>query len=337
MNPTNAGIPTVKPTIALKRTEVSSSPEINFLSEADFRKFVPTGISVKIETPIEKVASSALFGINIDGFIPPFNLSGSFFGKAMKNLFPVKPVTGINNVDIRWQMSGIPEIANYLSNRVISGNVGIGMRNTSNTSQPGNLFVAQASGMARKFYPSVTVDLGLDFVNGSTSTLDYSYDSFDLVDLSLNRNFSITPIRRDPLIKTDLARKIAFIHAFNTNPTTPAALNELEVFQNHFLEDWLLIDILNTLPNSSVNELYIDIFFDYSRVQFYTPLLPFIPLGPVTLAGTIMDVTKTVDQDFNFSQTQIEIIPQRRNLLDKLKILEKSDTCTKKNPQSITM
>lgn len=331
MNPTNSGIPTIKPTIALKRAEVSSSPEINFLSEADFRKFVPTGISVKIDTPIEKVASSALFGVNIDGFIPPFNLSPRFFGKAMKNLFPVKAVTGINSVEIRWAMSGIPEIANYLSNRVISGNVGIGMRNTSNTTQPGNLFFAQASGMARKFYPSVTADLGLDFSNGSTSVLDYSYDSFNLVDLSLNRNFSLTPIRRDPLIKTDLAQKIAFINNLDNS------LNQLELFQNQFLEDWILVDILNTLPNSSVNEIYIDIFFDYSRVQFYTPLLPFIPLGPTSFAGAIMDVTKTVFQPFTFSQTQVVLIPQANISLEKLKIVEKSETCNKKNPKSIIM
>jgi hypothetical protein len=335
MYPTNSGIPTVKPTIALKRPEVSSSPEINILNSSDFRKFVPTGISVRINTPLEKVASNALFGINIDGFIPPFNLSPNCFGKVMKNLFPVKVVTGITSVQVNWQMSGIPEIVNYLSNRVVAGNVGIGIRCTSNTSQPGNLLVAQASGMARKFYHSTTVDQGLSFLNGSTSALDYSYDSFELVDLSLNRNFSITPIRRDPLIKMDLAEKLNFINNFNTAPTLAPEANILEVFQNQFLEDWILVDILNTLPTTNTNEIYLDLFFDYSRVQFYTPLLPFLPIGPYNFAGRIMDVNKTVGLDFNFSQSQIILIPiTELRQLEELKILEKSETRNEENPES---
>jgi type 1 fimbria pilin len=332
MYPTNSGIPTVKPTIALKRMDKSSCPEVNFLSEADFKKFIPSGISVKIETPLEKVASNALFGVNIDGFTPPFNISPNCFGKVMKNLFPVKVVTGITNVQVSWQMSGIPEMVNYLSNRVVAGNVGIGVRCTSNTSQPGNFIVAQASGMARKFYPAVSVDQGLTFQNGSTSALDYSYDSFELADLSLNRNFSITPVRRDPLVKMDLAQKLNFINSFNTPATLAPDSNRLEIFENQFLEDWILIDILNTLPSTNTNEVYLDLFFDYSRVEFYTGMLPFLPIGPYDFAGRIMDVNKTVAQDYNFNQAQIVIIPDSN--LDKLKMEETSETCMKKNPQS---
>jgi len=332
MYPTNSGIPTRKPTIVLKRPEVSSCPEIKFLSEEDFKKFVPTGISIQIKTPLQKVASNALFGINIDGFIPPFNIAPGCFGKVMKNLFPVKVVSGVTSVQVNWQMSGIPEIVNYMSNRVIAGNVGIGARCTSNTSQPGNLLVAQASGMARKFYPAISEDLGLAFVNGSTSALDYSYDSFELVDLSLNRNFSITPVRRDPLVETDLAQKLNFINSYNLPATLAQDVNRLQVFQNQFLEDWILIDILNTLPTTNTNEVYLDMFFDFSRVQFYTGLLPFLPIGPYDAAGRIMDVSKTVALDFNFNQGQIDLVPISE--LDELKIPETSETRKKKNPKS---
>lgn len=319
MNPTNSGIPTIKPTMTLKSDDVSSCPEINVLTAQDFKRFVPTGISVQIPLPIAKTGGNALFGVNIDGFIPPFNLAPNAFLQLWKNLYPVRLVNPNSGIIVTQVSTTIPEITNYLSNRVIAGNVGLGVRITSNTSQSGNLLVAQASGVIRQWYSKQQPDRGLYFLNGSVSAQDYSYDAFDLVDLSLNRNFSVTPIRRDPLIKTDLAQKLLTTNLYELDPVTPQSFANIDVRQSQFLEDWLLFDILTSLPDSTTNELHMSFFFDYSTVQFYTPLLPMIPTAPISNAQRIVNVTATVAQTTG-NQSNIVFVPNSFSKLEEKKI-----------------
>lgn len=278
-------------TSVIKTSPSTPSPELMSISEQDLRKFVPTGITVKIPTPFFKISTTALFGINVDGFIPPYNINSPSDNPSpiWMNLFPVQPTPEGKrlNVDVRQEMSQMPAIANYLSHRAISGNVGIGIRVSSNTAMTGNFYVSQATGVMRDYYINVsgttnasTYD-GLRFLNASHSGIDYAQDSCAIFDVSLNRNLSITPIRRDVTQKTDLAQKFLFI----TNQNLLESETQAEIYNigaSQFVEDWLLFTPVSDFSGVSANVLSFTVFFDYSRVNFYTPMLPMIPFPPVS-------------------------------------------------------
>jgi len=289
MNPSNAGQALPNPTLALKRPDLTSTPEIDELSPADFKKFFYTGISAVVDTPIVKDDRSAIFAVNIDGFIPPVNSKDPYFGLWLKNFFPVQPFLSSQSfVKIRQEVSSIPAQALYLSHRVVAGNIGLGIRVASNTGQAGNLIVSQASGIKRNYYAEPTPYAGLQMLNMTHAPIDYNFASFMLGDLSLNRNISITPIRRDPTIQTDLARKLVYLNATITN-------EQINVFAGQYLEDWLLFGFLSDVPNQNANQVTFSFFFDFSRVQFYTPMLPVIPTIPVDRERQILLVSKTLE------------------------------------------
>lgn len=154
---TPIGITQSSPTLDIKSIEINSIPEIKSVSEEDFRKYVPTGITLTINTPFVKTSRDALFGINIDGFIPQYNMQS--YLQTLKNHFPVQVFPhALPFCSVTQEMCGMPAMVNYLSHRFVSGNVGIGLRITSNTSQPGNMLVSQATGCVREFYPIVKRD-----------------------------------------------------------------------------------------------------------------------------------------------------------------------------------
>lgn len=283
---TPIGITQPSPTLDIKSIEVNSIPEIKSVSEEDFRKFVPTGITLTINTPFTKTSRDALFGINIDGFIPQYNMKS--YIDTLKNHFPVQVFPHAQLIcSVTQEMCGIPAMVNYLSHRFISGNVGVGLRITSNTSQPGNMLVSQATGCAREFYSKNKAYTGLRFMNVSPSSLDFAQNSFAVVDFSLIRNLSITTMRHDPLKKQDLAMKILRTAELET----PSGQNQIRDYNNlasQFLEDWLLFTPLTSFPNSVGSQIHISVFFDFSTVQFETPLLPFVPFNTLDAAKQIL-------------------------------------------------
>lgn len=288
-----AGINLSTPTELLKGVDTLPTPEINILDETDFKRFVYTGISIVIDTPLVKNSRNALFGINIDGFIPNYNYRENAWQQIYKNLFPVQPFLNSHTFVRTFQEQiSLPQQFLYASHRFISGNVGIGMRISSNTAQTGNLLITQASSMVRRYYSNSEAWAGLSFQNGSESTSDYAVGNFVLGDISLNRNISITPIRKDPLVKTDLARKLSLINVWPTM-STQAAFNTFNIHANQFAEDWLLVGILSSLPNSAASQITISFFFDYSQVQFYTPLLPIIRFPPGNFGRQILHVSQS--------------------------------------------
>lgn len=277
-------------TSVIKNSPSTPSPQIVQISEADMRKFVPTGITVLLPLPFVKISTASLFAINVDGFIPPYNLHSPKAGTPtpiFMNLFPVQPTQEGKRlgVKIHQEMAQIPAIANYLSHRVVSGNVGIGIRVSSNTAMTGNFYVSQASGVMRDFYvnSSTTTNAekydGLRFLNASHSGIDYAQDSCSVLDVSLNRNLSITPIRRDVTQKTDLAQKFLFVCDENLK-SNAAQVERYNVGASQFVEDWLLFTPVSDFSGIAANTLSFTMFFDYSRVNFYTPMLPLIPFPP---------------------------------------------------------
>lgn len=294
MNSLIAGIDQTKPTEFLKRVDTESIPEINILNESDWRRFVYTGISVRIDTPLVKNTRNALFAINIDGFIPPYVLSETFFSQCYKNLFPVQPFRStVGFVKILQEQIGLPQMTNYTSHRFVSGNVGVGLRISSNTAQTGNFLISQASGNQRNYYSSNETYNGLRSSNTSEAMSDFAVGNFVVGDISLNRNISITPIRRDPLIRTDLAQKLNTVSTLGVINSLVAQQTR-NTMSSQFLEDWLYVGILSDLPNSANSQITISIFFDYSQVIFETPLIPIISLPPLNFGKQILDVSTSL-------------------------------------------
>lgn len=328
MNPTNAGENLSSPTMMLKQPDLTSTPEIDEINELDFRRFIYTGISATIDLPLVKNSRNALFGVNIDGFIPPWNSNDVAWGLMLKNYYPVQPFSNsIEICKIRQEMGMIPEQAMYLSHRVIGGNVGIGVRLSSNTGQSGNVIIAQASGVLKYPYTNNTQYTGMQFLNMSSSPIDYTYSSFMLGDVSLNRNISITPIRRDPTIQTDLAKKL-----YHLRTPTFATQEIHNVFNSQYQEDWLLFGILSNMANNNSNQLTFSFFFDYSQVQFYYPLLPTISTAPTNFEQQILEVTFTLTSNNMITHANSKFLPADENVQvvrdqPKSKIMDKLTDC----------
>jgi len=309
MNETRFGTSSNPTTALLKSSPSTPIPEIRTISDADMRNFIATGITVKIPTPFTKISTSALFGINVDGFIPPYNIRSPLAGTPspiFMNLFPVQTTEDGKRlkVEIVQEMSQLPPIINYLSHRFISGNVKVAIRVSSNTALTGNFLVTQGSGMIRDFYtnPEGTTNAvsytGLRFLNASDSGIDYAPSSFTNLDVSLNRNLSITPIRRDVTQKTDLARKFMFVCEENLKETKAQVL-KYNIQASQFVEDWLLFTPVSDFAGIAANQLSFTIYFDYSSCNFYTPMLAMMPFPPQTDTTVSADRREVLD----FSKT----------------------------------
>jgi len=260
-------------TEALAEPASYQAPEVRFINESDFKNFTYTGINVTIPVPLTKITSDALFAINIDGYIPNMTFASAY--KYYKNLFPVQATAAsshISNMEIKHEYATLPALFNYLSHRFVAGQVGVALRITSNTAQSGNLMVSQLSGAARYYYYGTEAYTGLRFLNDSTSPIDYAPNGFALIDLSLNRHVSITAARRNNTLKTDMAKKFFEIERLGIPKSTSNF-----PFLTQFLEDWLIFAPQTDIPHDVASSINIAIYFDWSTVEFYTPMLPLLP------------------------------------------------------------
>jgi len=309
MSDTNASQDLSKPTARFFDPDVKRSPEVREISELDFKRFVPTGITLKINTPLVKNNRSGLFGVNIDGFIPTYTFPSQCYGAIYKNMFPVQAMrTQLDNVSITQEQIMIPAMFNYYSYRYMSGNIGLGVRIASNTGQSGNLIVSQITGAQRRFYSNAESYQGLQFHNATHNPTDYGQGGFSLIDLSLNRTFSITPIKRDPLVKTDLALLLWKLHD-RTVPVSEEDLQKDAIFTSQFLQDWLVFGALEDLPNQNSNQIVLTFFFDFSQVNFYTPLLPVIPSPPAAYARQILKFSDSFNNNVNANKGTVSWLP----------------------------
>lgn len=299
------GPPILNPTLSLKGIDTLSIPDIQQIGDADFRKYVPTGIKVVIDTPLVKNSRDALFAINLDGFIPTYVLNNnlSIISNTYKNMFPVQANSHtLGFVHISQEQTMIPAQCLYYSHRFMSGSVGVGLRVTSNTAQSGNLIISQATAVMRQPYAASEAYDGLRFNNCGDNVTDFSMNNFVVADVSLNRQVSITTTRRDPLKITDLSKKISEFSAWFRTPTTLNNIYNGNVVLSQFTEDWLMVGLLGNLPNQNADQVTIDIFFDYSRVNFYVPIFPIIPCGPSDFAKQILQYSET----FNGRTTRLK-------------------------------
>jgi hypothetical protein len=177
------------------------------------------------------------------------------------------------------------------------------MRVQSNTTQSGSFMVTQANTVMRNYYKNNETYTGLKFLNSSNQGTDYAMNSFFLGDLSINRNWSISPMAQSTLSRTDLAFKLSKLDQIAQNSTLPQDIRTLNPFLSQFTEDWLLFTPLADLPNANGNQITFEIFFDYSDIQFYTPMLPLIASTNTDFNKQILNVSATIFNK-NFTSKQ---------------------------------
>jgi hypothetical protein len=288
----------ITPTDSIKSSDSSTIPDLDVIDEIDFRRYVFTGYKITVNLPLVKANKNSIFAINTDGFIPSYIFANGAIGQTYKNLSPVQVMNGaLAYVKVVQEQVMLPIQTMYLSNRYVAGSVGVGLRVTSNTGQSGNLMVSQATSCLRQFYRKTEIFNGLRFLNQSTFAIDYTPGNFALIDVSLNRQVSIRPTRRDPLKYTDLAQKIYHITNDTTQWMSTDSLSNARssnCFASQFLEDWLLFTPLSNFPNQNANQLVIDVFFDYSTVVFLVPIYPVISSIPDTISKNTLDVSATL-------------------------------------------
>lgn len=277
-------------TAKIKKGEKPFPCDIRGVSELDMKRFVYTGWSASIRTPLVKNSNNAILAIRCDGYMPPYIMGNTTQWEALTNFAPIQPIFGgpNANIGINSEVCPLPQFAEILSNRFMAGSVGIGLRITSNTSQQGNLLITQATGVARKFYSSNLAFpdpyLGYAIVNGSNSPIDYSSSGFMVADLSLNRTVNIVATRRDNTKATDLVVRTA---GMRDNSILAFSSAKMNVFLTQFVEDVLLIAPLSDLPGPDT--IHIALFYDFSRVQFYEPMYPMLPIFWTTRTQTLLD------------------------------------------------
>jgi len=273
--------------LVTQKPMIAESIQINELSYEDLTKrFIYSGYTVHVPVPAGKVTSQAWWGINLEGFIPPYN-STHFVPWSCNHAAVQLTNTGVSvpGLYVTQEMIAPPVMSQFISNRFISGQVGVGIRITSQTAQSGNFMVSQASGLARRFYSDGETYSGLRSFNSSLVPNDYMVGSFAIFDVSLNRQFSITGIRRALNKVTDFAFKL-----HNTRgPLSPQPL----VLSSMMAEDWLLFTPMSSLVNSTPNTINLAIFFDYSKVQFYTPMYPILSLPPFDRGLSILNFSSS--------------------------------------------
>lgn len=282
---TNAQV--LSPTLALKGIDSEPISDVLQISETDFHNYVPTGLYVVIDTPLAKNSKEAIFGVNIDGFIPTYVYPQEKWNAVYRNMMPIQIFeSALSYAKVFQEQINLPVASLFASHRFVQGNVGIGVRVTSNTSQSGNMMVSQASLVMRHYYAEDEPYRGLRFLNAAAFTTDYTSASFQVVDMSLNRQLSITPLRRNPNRVTDLAKKIDEIEVFHLD--TPEKIEDNFCFVNQFVEDWLIFCPASNWPDQNANQIRLDFYFDYTNVTFLVELLPIIPLNSLSNSQQIL-------------------------------------------------
>ena len=259
--------------------------------------FVPTGIVITMDLPVVyNNPNQAILAFNLDGFIPQKSMfvDNDVYLRVIKNMFPVQllgseagPPTTTNIFKIQYTECTLPVMTKYLSHRLISGQVGIALRVSSNTSQSGNIKLTHAARLERvyDFNAPTSPYFGLRSNSGNLSSRDFQTKSFTVADLSLQRHWNLIGSRTSPFPHLDLPFKM---YNIGVPPSIRKLLPaDVPQFQQHFQEDWLLLSVDTTIPSPETNQLTFEVFYDYSKVSFEKPMLNINPLG----SKDLIDIT----------------------------------------------
>lgn len=256
--------------------------------------YVPTGIVIKLDLPIiYDNPSNAVLAFNTDGFIPQKNMfkNEEDYLRILKNMFPVqlvnKSTAAPSPFRISYTENTLPILTKYISHRLVRGQVGIGIRLSSNTTQTGNIKLTAASRIERKydFNAPALGYAGLETISGPITNIQYQTKSFSVADLSLQRQWNIISSRTSPMTYTDLAFKLYSLGRAEADSGLP--VNARPAFQQQFQEDWVLLSIDTDIPSAETNQLTFEVFFDYSQIEFEQPMLNKVVFG----SGTLLNIS----------------------------------------------
>lgn len=268
-------------------TDVSNQPEM-------LENMIPSGITLKLNTPIGYQGSKPLFSVNLNGLIlinAMIPLTTGSLSSLYFNTFPVwfEPGFYTSSVgSISYSPVSHPVHSAMLSHRIMRGNVSIGMRITSNTTQSGNIVATRRTAMLRNWKHGAETYNGNEYLNVRPHLEDFTAETFSFTDVSLIRTLLIKSASTNPL-PMDL-HHFAFLLARNT-PTSGVESLKGEGFRQQYLEDIISFGVLTDLPTADVNSLSFYFLFDYSTVTFEFPLL--LTLSLPTSDLMVVDVTGT--------------------------------------------
>lgn len=270
------------------------------MTEQQMSGFYYTGINVHLKLPLTVNSGDPLFAINTDGFIPIYNITSNDettsthpYASVHANMMPVQSFQtsrAIITIDLQY----LPNYAqmNYYSNRFMSGSVGVGLRIISNVGQTGHLSISHATAVQRAYYQPLEVYDGLRFMNYPTNTFNQAISGYALLDISTNRNVRVTSVENNPNNVLDMYKKLKMI---GFAPNLQTWDQYYKVMSNQFLEDWLIVGALSSIPNTNGEDLVISVYFDYSRVTFALPMFTTIPTVPQTAERQILRFSHSFD------------------------------------------
>jgi hypothetical protein len=261
----------------MQNTEIASI-ELKMLDESDIinnanKNIVHSGYNIEIALPLAKTSNDAIFGINLDGFVPSIDFDGKVFSQLNRNLATVQVTkAALDYTKVFYTPVPHEIISKFLTYRNVQGNVNVILRSTANVGQSGNCIISQVSGVGRYLYHKEAGYNGLVFSNSTTNSINTMQAGTVVWDLSLSRNVSITTKFRNPLPAVDIMQKMWQV--VNT-PVNPNLFNST-AFYSQFAENWLLITPQNSLPDTQGNTLNIAVYFDYSQLVFSNPGIPLL-------------------------------------------------------------
>lgn len=294
----NVSATDITTTLQVKQNELA--PRIEPQVESLYHRLIDTGYTVTIKTPVGRNNKSALFGVNLMGFIPDFSYQDPTWTLMQKNMCPVQPFSNSRTyVSVTQDMMILPAMQAMLSNRFCSGTVNVVFRISSNTVQTGNLIITQQSGLTPRLYTQFESYQGARFQNDGHYTSDPMIGNFSIADTSLIRQIGVRTIFRHPVELVDFQKKL-----FEFTSTTPAPQAV-----DQFPEDWLMVGLISSLPDTTASEVYIRVFFDYSEVSFYSDMYPIMPAIPHNPSQQILLYTKTFVDSTTATKADAKFLP----------------------------
>lgn len=285
----------------------SDGPIMSEITEMDFHRFVDSGITVTIKTPFIKTDDTALFTLNLDGYLPTHQLgdltsnnTSNYYGAMLANSFPVQPFFASRNlVQITYRWPSLPVAMKMNSYRIMAGSVNVGIRVISNVGQTGCFKITQGKGIQRQYYSGDEKWSGIKMQNSGASGDDYMPGGFLVFDVSTNRNVSITTMRNEPTRVTDLMWKMKSVTELPEIPAIGsknynAVMGTRNAVTSQFLEDHLFFTPMSDFPATTATQFSMCFFFDYSKVTFAMPFLPMLACPSARGTETIVKIEATL-------------------------------------------
>jgi len=240
----------------------------------ELKSYENTGYKIILDLPILQTSRDPLFVIDTLGYNPGScddNPPDFAWSTLMANESLVQPYfTGTNVVKIlKHSKQNLSQLM-YDTHRYVLGTPRYALKISSSTNVTGNLFITEVSGVYKQYYDQGQRYLGLVSQNMALNNYDHDKNSFITVDLSLNRVIKINPMDRKMTRSFDMALLKQTLMAQEDLTQNGHA------FAQYFPRDLIVVGPLTNLavPGEGTGQVTLELFADYTTVQFHEPLLP---------------------------------------------------------------